>query len=526
MPQQIRETASNSRLAVLLAVLFSGGVMLAPTPEGMTIEAQRLLGVTILMAVCWIMQPIPIAVTSLIPMAAYPLCGIAEAKDACRAYADHNVFLFLGGFVIALAIERCGLHKRIALHIVSRVGSRPKQIVFGFMLTTALLSMWISNTASTMLMLPIALALLLTLRDAARATGDEDDDGTIERMTVPLLLGIAYAASCGGLSTFVGTPTNVSLRGFWERQFVSQGHANLSMAEWMATFVPLSVGMLASAGLVMTWGLKSFPNSDRLSRSFFRDRLHALGQASPTERRVFVVFISTAVLWILRKPLRFDDLVLLPDWPSLIVWIIAQFQIDASYLLKTVQDSTIAIGMAILLFLIPGETSQNGEKTRLMNWVEAEPVLPWGMLLLIGSGFAMADAFKETALSDWLGTVFANAFSGQPVLVLVLGICLLVTFLTEFTTNVATVNTLLPTLAAMSGQLQIDPRLLLIPATVSASCAFMLPIATPPNAIVFGSGKVPMTSMIRYGAILNVMGALLTTATIILLGPRIMGISL
>ncbi len=514
-----------------VAAILCGGVLLVPTPAGMTVEGQRLTAITLLMAVFWIAQPIPIAVTSFLPLALYPLLGILSAADVSRAYSDHNVFLFLGGFILAMAIERCGLHQRIALHIVSRVGSSPRLIILGFMLTTALLSMWISNTATTMLMLPIALALLSTLRAATQNGNDSTDDKrtdeneeAIQKMTSPLLLGIAYAASCGGFSTFVGTPTNVSLRGFWERTFVSQGAENLSMAEWMMVFVPLSAMMLLAAWIVMTWSVTPLPNAKQLGKSFFRDRLHKLGKASPTERKVFVLFLITAILWITRKPLEFDTVQVLPDWPSGVNWLASQLGWKADALTSMVQDSTIAMFMATLLFIIPGETNLRGKRRPLMVWSETQPALPWGMLLLIGSGFAMADAFQATKLSDWLGLHIAVLFEGQHVVVLVLGVCLMVTFLTEFTTNVATVNTILPTLAAMSVQLDIDPRLLLIPATISASCAFMLPVATPPNAIVFASGLVPIREMVRYGIILNLIGAVLVTAITFTLATRVMNI--
>jgi solute carrier family 13 (sodium-dependent dicarboxylate transporter), member 2/3/5 len=508
-------------LAILFGIASFAVVLCWPTPAGLTVEGQRLAAVTVLMAIFWVAQPIPIAATSLIPLALYPLLGILSASETCRGYADRNVLLFLGGFIIALSIERWGLHRRIALHITSRIGSSPKRLTLGFMLATALLSMWISNTASTLLMLPIALALLSTLRE----TGGPSASQVVDRLTVPLLLGIAYAASCGGVATFVGTPTNLSLRGFWERQFVPEGYAPLSLAEWMAVFVPLTVLMLASASVVMTIGLKPFPDSARQGRNFFRNQLTALGPATPAERRVFVVFVITALLWILRRPLLFGDLLLLPDWPGIVARLAGWFGHDTGYLAEMVDDSTIAVAMAVLLFLLPcGQTDQ--PKEPLIRWKHVEQGVSWGMLLLIGSGFTMADAFNETELAAWLGIRFAEVFTGQPLLVLIVGVCLMLTFLTEFTTNVATVNTLLPTLAAMSVELGIDPRLLLIPATVSASCAFMLPVATPPNAIVFGSGKIPMQAMIRYGLVLNLLGAVFVTTIMLVLGTRIMQIPL
>jgi len=508
---------------LLSAVLFLG-IALWPNIPGMQPTAQRLLAVTVVMATLWLTQPISIAVTSFIPLAAYPLLGILTAQEVSTAYANQNVFLFLGGFIIALAIEQVGLHRRIALHIISRVGSSPRLIVFGFMLATALLSMWLSNTATTMMMLPIALALLSTLRDSIPSTGKDGEHNSVDSLTIPLLLGIAYAASCGGLSTFVGTPTNLSLRGYWEEHYIDQGYESLSMAEWMTTYVPLSMAMLFIAGLVMTWNLKPLSNSEQLGRNFFRDQLKTLGKATKAEQRLFLLFIITAALWILRKPLKIGNKTILPDWPGMVVSLANKIGWDLGYLSAMVQDSTIAMAMAMLVFIIPGNKNEAGQHKPIMTWDVAQPRLPWGMILLIGSGFAMAAAFERTQLAAWIGEITASAFHGQPTIVLVLGICILVTFLTEFTTNVATVNTLLPTLGAMAVSLDIDPRLLLIPATVSASCAFMLPIATPPNAIIFGSGKVPISSMVRYGIILNLIGAVLVTLVTYMIGIPVFGI--
>lgn len=524
IPDSDQAVPSRRWLSILVASLLFSFVLFIPTPDGMTVEAQRLAALTVFMAVFWLIQPVAIAVTSMIPIAFYPFFGILSASEVSQTYADHNVFLYLGGFAIAVAIEQCGLHKRIALHIISRVGSSPRQIVCGFMLTSASLSMWISNTATTMMMLPIALALLQTLREAVASTDPEEGTVSVESLTIPVLLGIAYASSIGGLSTFVGTPTNVSLLGFWHENYVLEhGYPALSMAEWMATFVPLSFLMLGAAALIMTWGMRPLPHAERFSKLFFRVRLAELGKATRTEKRVFVIFLMTAILWMTRKPLSFDSVQILPDWPSFLIWLGAQGGLDLAFIKEMVQDSTIAMAMASLLFLISGETRPDGTRSPIMTWEIAERSLPWGMILLIGSGFAMAKGFQETALADWLGKAFAELFADQPTILLIFGICILVTFLTEFTTNVATVNTLLPTLAAMSVQLDIDPRLLLIPATVSASCAFMLPIATPPNAIIFGSNLVPIRAMVKYGIFLNIIGAFLVTGITLLLAKPIMG---
>lgn len=512
------------------ALILGGGlfaaILLAPTPAGLTVTGQRLAAVTTLMAIFWVMQPIPIAMTSVIPLGLYPLLGILSARDVSKVYGDQNVFLYLGGFLIAIAIERWNLHRRIALHIISHVGSSPRMIIFGFMLTTAALSMWISNTAAALLMLPIGLALVATLRETLTDVEPEQADRLTRGMTVPLLLGIAYAASCGGFATLIGTPTNLSLRGFWERRFVSQGYPELSFADWLVVFTPVSVLMLISAAVVMTWHVRPFPNSDQLTRTFFRARLQQLGKATPAEWRVGIIFLTTALLWVFRKPLIIGQTPILPDWPGLVARLLAPLGINADFLGNLVEDSTIAMGMALLLFLLPGNPDAEGRRPRLLTWEVAERSIPWGMLLLFGGGFAMADAFAATQLSDWVGGWFSGIFSGQSPFVLIVGVCILLTFLTEFTSNTATINTLLPILAAMAIELHIDPRLLMIPATVSASCAFMFPVATPPNAIVFGSGKVPMEAMLRYGLVLNLLGVVYVSLATWFLASGVMQIPL
>jgi len=511
-------------LGLLLGVGLFLVILLVPTPAGLTIEGQRLAAVTTLMAIFWVLQPIPIAATSLIPLALYPLMGILSSRDVSKVYADSNVFLFLGGFLLAIAIERWNLHKRIALHIISRVGTSPRMIVFGFMLTTAGLSMWISNSAAALLMLPIGLALITTLQETLDHLAPAEAEQTTSSLTIPLLLGIAYAASCGGFATLVGTPTNVSMRGYWERQFVTQGYTPLSFAEWMIVFVPVMIVMLLSAVVVMCWNVRPFPNSDQLTRGFFRTRLQELGRATFAERMVGGLFMLTAVLWIFRAPLIINQHPVLPGWTDLLANFLSAMGMQADSLKKFPDDATIAMFMGLMLFILPGDRLPDGKRPRLLTWNDAERNIPWGMLLLFGGGFAMADAFSATHLSEWIGKGFSGLLQDQPIAVLVLATCTLLTILTEFTSNTATINTLLPVLAAISVQLDIDPRWLMVPATVSASCGFMMPVGTPPNALVFSTGKVPMSSMMRYGLVLNLLGIIYVAGAMLLLSPVVMGI--
>ncbi|MEZ6055182.1 MAG: SLC13 family permease [Planctomycetaceae bacterium] len=507
-------------------------VLALPTPEGLTPEGHRLGAVTLLMAGLWLSQAIPIAATALLPLALYPLLAIQSADEVSGSYLDSNVFLFLGGFVLAAAIEKWNLHRRLALHIVAIVGCSSKRIVLGFMIATAFLSMWISNTASTMLMLPISLALLAALADVTRDESASSSDGespAIQGLGVALLLGIAYASSLGGLSTTVGTPTNVQFLSIWndpvpavDGKSLVEAYGTISMGSWMAAFVPLGLVMLVAAWLVLTWGVPHLPGAERLGRSFFRDRLRSLGKPSRSERVVLFLFAATAALWMTRAPLKFGDVTLFAGWGKpLTNWLVTHIGASEGFAKKLpIHDSTIAMLTAILLFAIPGDPDPDGRPRRLMDWETAHHRLPWGILLLIGGGLAMAGAFQSTGLSKWVGQSLFTQAEGLPLVVLVAGVCLLMTFLTEFTTNVATVSTLVPIMIQGAIFLGVDPRLIAIPATVSASCAFMLPIATPPNAIVFGSGKITMPQMMRAGLWLNLIGVGLTTlATFALLKP-------
>ncbi len=499
-----RQAERAARIGKIAAVVLFFAMLAAPTPTGMTPEAQRLAAVTLMMAALWLTNAIPIAATSLIPLVAFPLLGIQDSAVVSKSYIDRNIFLFLGGFIVALGIEKWGLHRRMALHIVRVVGAGQKTVILGFMCATAFLSMWISNTASTLLMLPIGIALVASLKELAsqddsEAQSENSADAPLEAFAVALMLAIAYSASIGGFTTLVGTPTNLQFIKIWNDMFpVLPEHAQIDVANWMRAVLPVGLFLL-----VVTWGmlvcrLREIPGTESLDRGFFRDRLKRLGPPTRAEWLMLTVFAATALLWILRPFLSRRDL--LPP---------------------TVHDSTIAMGMAVLMFFIPARTTAEGRTQFLMDWPTAER-LPWGILLLIGGGFAIASGFQDTHLSDWIGTMLAEAAAGWPPWLLVASVCLLMTFLTEFTSNVATVAAVLPVLGATALSLDVDPRLVMIPATLSASCAFMLPIATPPNAIVFGSGKIRMQQMVRHGVWLNFIGAIvITTATFFVLAPAL-----
>jgi sodium-dependent dicarboxylate transporter 2/3/5 len=510
--------SNNSRLPTIgkiVGFLLFLIVWFYPAPGDLPPAAQRLAAVTALMAVLWLTQAIPIAATSLLPLALFPLLGIQNAADVSKSYISKSIFLFLGGFIIALGIEKWGLHRRMALHVVRLLGTSLKRIVLGFMLATAFLSMWISNTASTLLMLPIALAMISSLRDLSQpadttnSTAADPANDVMSRMTLALLLGIAYAASIGGLTTLVGTPTNVAFVGIWENEFPLA--PEMSAGRWMVAVAPLGLVLLLCTWAVLVWRLPRLPGKQRLDRSFFSDKLRELGRPTFAERLMLVVFASTALLWIFRQPLQFGAFTFPFSWGVPLQSCLVRLGVDAELAVKYVDDSTVAMTMALLMFFLPAARDENGRQQYLMDWETAER-LPWGILLLIGGGFALAGAFTGTGLSEWIGHRFAEGVQDWPLWLLIAAVCLLLTCLTELTSNVATVSTLIPILASVCPKLGIDPRLILIPATISASCAFMLPIATPPNAIVFGSGRVRMVDMAKYGIVLNLLGVVLVTA--------------
>lgn len=509
-----------------MGTLCSVFLILSPPLGDLTRDAQNVAGVTVLMATLWITQALPIPVTSLIPLVAFPVLKIQTAKDVSQAYIDQNIFLFMGGFIIALGIEKWGLHKRIALHIVRILGTSPRRMVLGFMLATGFLSMWISNTASTLLMLPIGLALLSSLSNLPSPTEtlsqeeltkwEDQKDAALDRFITVLLLGIAYSASIGGFTTLVGTPTNVTFLGIWQKDF-SQGPL-ISAGQWMLAVTPLGVLYLLMAWWYLTRGLPIIPGSENLDRGFFTQRIHELGRPKRAEWLMLIVFITTALLWVFRTKLTVGTVEVFRGWQT---WFF-----DKEWLAKKgIHDSTVAMGMAILLFMIPARRNPSGKMEYLMDWETARK-LPWGILLLIGGGFALAGAFEVTHLSRFLAQEFSGLVEGWPAWLLVASTCLLLTFLTELTSNVATVATIVPVLGTMAITLGLDPRLVMIPATIAASCAFMLPIATPPNAIVFGSNRIEMGQMVRTGVALNLLGVvLITTATFLLIVPQL-GISL
>jgi len=503
----------NRGLTLLAAGIITVGLVmiLAPFVLSLPRAARNTLAVTILMATWWMTVAIPIPATSILPMFLFPVLGILPSGTTAANYANNITFLFMGGFILALGIQRWGLHRRIALHVVHVVGTNPHRMVLGFMLATAILSMWISNTATVLMMLPIAMAVITSMREVAGGKG-------MGSFAPALLLGIAYSASIGGLATPIGTPPNMSFLRILEILYPQA--PTISFGHWFLSFLPLVVIFLPVSWLLLTRVIHKLGRGTvGAGREVIREELSGLGSMSRSERRMLGVFVATALLWITRGDLEMGA-ISIPGWAGLV-----ERALSLEHFSGYLHDATVAVGMALLIFLIPGDRDEEGKSRKLMDW-ETAVQLPWGILLLFGGGFALASALKESGLSQYLGEAFAGHVQDLHPIVLVAAVCLLLTFLTELTSNTATTEVMLPVLAGAAGAMGINPLLLMVPATLSASCAFMLPVATPPNAIVFGSGQVEMRQMIRAGIWLNFIGAILITLVFYFVSSRLLGIDL
>ena len=460
------------------------------------IPASRLAAVAALMAIWWLAEAIPLFATALLPLALFPLLGIMAGRAAAPIYFNSIIVLFIGGFMIALAMQRWNLHRRIALNIIHAVGGGPARIVLGFMVAAAFLSMWISNTATAVMMVPIGLAIILHTEDRA-------DAGT-RKFSVGLLLGIAYGCSAGGMTTLVGTPPNLSFARIYELLFPAA--PPIAFGQWMLVALPIGLVMLAAGWLLITQVFYRAPETvvDRAVLSRERERLGAIAFE---ERAVLTVFAATALLWVFRVDLQLGAFTL-PGWSRLLPWP------------ALIDDGVVAIAMASLLFVLPARNAKPGE--RLLD-AGVIPRLPWNVVLLIGGGFALASAFQQTGLAQLIGGQL-DAVAALPPFALILIVCLTLTFLTEMTSNTATTEMILPILASVAVATGTHPLLLMIPATLSASCAFMMPVATPPNAIVFGSERITIGEMARAGIVLNLIGALTIAAVVYTLGLTVFDI--
>lgn len=442
-------------------------------PSDLTPEARAVLACTVWIALWWITEAVPIAITSLLPIILFPLTGALGLSETTSSYGHKYIFLYIGGFILAIAIEKWNLHKRIALNIIRIIGADVKSIILGFMIATAFMSMWISNTATSVMMLPIGMAIVLQLKDNPNTKENENlIFGKI------LMLAIAYSASIGGLATLIGTPPNLVLAGILEELYGIE----ISFSKWISFGLPVSILLLFICWKYLTSFAfnieqEAFPGG----RREINEQIKKLGSVSAEEKTVMIIFFLTALAWISRS-------FLLQKW------------------IPAIDDTIIAVIAAISLFIMP---SKKYKGSKLLNWEEAVK-LPWGILLLFGGGLALAQSFKSSGLAEWIGAQL-SMLDGLHLILMLLILVAMMNFLTEITSNLATTAMMLPVLAPLALSVNVHPYILMVGATVAASCAFMLPVATPPNAVVFGSGYLRIIDMTRVGVFMNLLSIVLLT---------------
>lgn len=461
---------TKSNIYKLLGPLLFFIILILDPPNGMSHEGFCLLGIIIWMAVWWISEVVPIAVTSLLPIILFPSLNILNIQETGANYGHKYIFLFIGGFILANAIQKWNLHKRIALNIILKIGGSTDKIILGFMLATGFLSMWISNTATTVMMLPIALSVINQLKDHPNTLKDEN-----KIFGKALMLGVAYSASAGGIATLIGTPPNLIFAGFIQENF----NIEISFFQWMKIGFPVSIILM----LFIWWFLTKY--AFKLNKTGFpagkeeiKKILSKMGKINNEEKKILIVFTLTILSWIFRK--------------NTINLIIPNFD-----------DSMIAISSAIILFILPSKN----KKEPIMKWKDALTI-PWGILLLFGGGLSIAKGFQATGLDHWIGDQLSFLTFSSSLLVIFL-IIAGVNFLTEMTSNMATTAMLLPVMIPIANIMQINPFLLLVGTTLAASCAFMLPVATPPNAVVFGSKILKISDMVKAGILINIFSIII-----------------
>jgi len=435
-------------------------------------QANVVIAVAVWMIVWWVTEAIPIPVTALLPIVLFPLLGVFDFKTACVSYANPIIFLFMGGFLIALGIEKSNLHQRIALRLIKMTGTTPNRVILGFMLATALLSMWISNTATTVMMLPIAVSVINQL---ATASGVEEKGS--KHFGFSLMLSIAYAANIGGTATVIGTPPNAVLLGLMKDLY----GIDISFTQWMMVGFPFAAIMLWLSYIVLIKVIIKSKNIQiEVSKDFLKEKLKGLGALSKREKMVIMIFALTTFCWIFKS------------------WI------NTFFINDVLSDTTIALIGGILMFVLPVDLKN---KARIIAWQDTKE-LPWGILILFGGGLTLAKALQKVAIIDFVGNSVAG-YSDVHWLMIGFALVLIMLFATELMSNVALTTIFVPVVAGISMGMFDDPLLFAIPVTLASSCAFMLPIATPPNAIVFSAGYIRMKQMIRVGFILNIIASLL-----------------
>lgn len=518
-PPQGGETPRSSGRAWTLRALGLAAALLVYALLGgsqLSHDARVVAAVATLMALWWMTEAIPLSVTSLLPIIVFPVLTNRSVADSTAPYANPIVFLFLGGFLIAIAMQKVNLHRRVALLTLRRVGTHPRRIILGLMISTAFLSMWVSNTATTLMMLPIALSVLaLVAENSDRSAGSAVDvraglaaghrvselihDKDVRTFGVGLVLAIAWSASIGGLGTLLGSPPNAIVAGYIGKELGKQ----VGFAQWMMLGVPIVVCFIGLSWLLITRVLFRFRLAEVPGgRELIEAEIAELGPMSRGERSVRLVFALAAFCWIVPSLLS-----TIGDLGKSLPW------------LRLFNDTVVALAAGALLFLLPGARPGRA----VLDWKDAEEGLPWGVLLLFGGGLSLAAAVAASGLDKWFGQQVVG-LGVLPIVALIGAVTLIVLFLTEITSNTATAATFIPILGGVAIGIGIDPMTLLIPAALAATCAFMLPVGTPPNAIVFGTGAVKITEMARGGIVLNLVGVVLITAFTVLIGPWALGL--
>jgi sodium-dependent dicarboxylate transporter 2/3/5 len=485
----LNRIADSSRFGLYLGFILFLIFLFLPAPEGLDEAAWKTAAVAILMATWWISEAIPIAATSLIPIVLFPVLGISPIGDATTPYANPLVFLFMGGFIIAIAMQTWNLHKRIALNIVNVMGVKPSSIIIGFIIASAFLSMWVSNTATALMMLPIALSVLQLVENKR---DNDSEKPVITNFEIVLLLSIAYACNIGGIGTLIGTPPNALMAAFMLENYGIE----ISFAQWMMVGVPLVILLLPIMYLLLSRiifpiKMKELPGG----KSIILNQLEKLGKITKPEFRVAIIFTTTALFWIFRPLI--------------------------SEIIPGLSDAGIAITAGVVLFVVPNGKGTGG---MLLQWNNLRD-LPWGILILFGGGLSLASAISSTGLAAWIGQG-VSGLDTLPIILLLLVVILIVVFLTEITSNTATAAAFIPILASSAVGIGQNPFLFVIPAAIAASCAFMLPVATPPNAIIYGSGKVSIPQMAKAGIWLNIIVSLILSIACYTLFAYVFGIEI
>ncbi|HKJ49716.1 MAG TPA: DASS family sodium-coupled anion symporter [Christiangramia sp.] len=472
----------NKNIFLILGPLLFAVLQFIGGPEGMPESAWDVLSATLWIALWWVTEAVPIAVTALLPIVLFPLTGALDLSTTTASYGHKYIFLYMGGFILAIAIEKWDLHKRIALHIIKLIGTNIRNIILGFMVATAFLSMWISNTATSVMMLPIGMSIVSQLKDNPNTKKNET-----KVFGKALMLSIAYSASIGGIATLIGTPPNLVFAGYIQEVY----NIDISFFQWLKFGLPISITLLIVSWFYITRMAFNFKHNEFPGGKQEIDRLITeLGPMKREEKIVMTVFVLTAICWITRS------------------FILEKF-------LPGIDDTIIAMIAGITLFTL----SSGKEDKRIIHWKEAVK-MPWGIILLFGGGMALASGFEVTGLAEWFGMQM-TLLDALPLLLLILIVIFSVNFITELTSNLATTAMLLPILAPIALKLDLNPYMLLVATTVAASCAFMLPVATPPNAVVFGSGYLRIPDMVRTGIFMNLISILFLTAMVYFMLPLI-----